>query len=99
MISFAAGDVNSESCGPLLGELLLDPPSHRRERVEGLPAGVDAGQVVEAFQIINDIVRIGARAHVWDSQEVHELWLGHEFGKVDEMEFFVQGSLLCRYRS
>src|SRR4030042_4742821 len=70
MIAFAGSNVNSESWASLLCELLLDPPSYSDERIERSPANVDAGQLVKTFQILDNIVRVGAAAHVRDPQEM-----------------------------
>jgi hypothetical protein len=99
MITSAGRNVNWGSYGPLLGEFLLDPPSHGDERVERSLADVDAGQLVETFEVFDDMMQVGAAAHVGDSQETHQLRLGHEFGKANGMEFFIHGDLPCGYRS
>jgi hypothetical protein len=93
MIASAVEDVNPESYGSLLYELVFDPPSQGRQWVERLSADVDAGQVMPAFEILDDVAGIGAVAHVRDPQEVHQLGLDHELGKANCVEFFVHNNL------
>ncbi len=59
MIASASEDVNPESSsGPLLYQFVLDPPSNGRKGIESPLADVDAGQLVEAFEILDDVVRV-----------------------------------------
>jgi hypothetical protein len=89
MVPYTALYGNGESCDALLRELILDPSPHCRKRVKRLPAGVDTGQPMKAFEVLDDMMAVGGLAHVGDSQKVHQLCLGHELREPKPIEFFV----------
>jgi hypothetical protein len=93
MISSAVEDVNAESYGSLLYELVLDPLPYGGERIEKPPADVDARQTVKPFEVLDHIARIGSMAHGMDSQEVQQSRLGYEFRKANLTEFFIHDDL------
>jgi hypothetical protein len=67
MIAFGGSNVNSESWAAFLSEFVFDPPSYGGQGVEGLPADVDAGQLVKTLEILDNMMRVGGPAHVGDS--------------------------------
>jgi len=67
MIPCTDADVNCESCRCLLYELVFDPPSYGHKWVKRLPADVDTGELVEAFQVLDDMMRVYGMAHIGDS--------------------------------